>query len=166
MHKKNKIRNVNFLQRNWNRINENLNQVDIFGEPIQLRYKGKTTITSSLGGLMSLIFYLGLIFTSLQKFDSLRGGIQGTSEISIENVEVTNGSIIELQRSKFRSKDVKFGVNVRNGQTFDNDANPYFVFRAYSVDNELSIKQSIDIQRTVFNDKNHPYSQKWYSETF
>jgi hypothetical protein len=55
--------------------------------------------------------------------------------VHVRNNIATNSDIILMSSNGLDNNSLKVGINIRDGETFDNFANPYFVYRANIIDN-------------------------------
>ena len=67
--------------------------------------------------------------------------------------------------------DIKFGINLPEDlvDKFDNEVNPYFVYRAKVVDYSYKVKKQLKVVPCDFypyNSKSAPQNKIWYAKTF
>ena len=79
----------------------------------------------------------------------------------------TNDIIKELKPMKLsnlgvKTGDVVFGIN---RDDFDNEANPYFVYRAYAIDNLLNRKKTLNIRECKLTEDKDT-NQRWFNKSF
>ena len=77
--------------------------MDIYGSKVQLRYKGKTTFTSTTGGVLSILSFLlfgTCMYFKVIEFLGQNDGISSSSEIRTRLLEEdTNSEQSELKKS-------------------------------------------------------------------
>ena len=68
-----------------------------------------------------------------------------------------------LKKYGMDSSDIKFGVNTAD---FDNNRNPFFVYKASIIKNDGTFKQSLGIYECQFETKSNEIKNKFYAKTY
>jgi hypothetical protein len=81
-----------------------------------------------------------------------------------------NEEMVNLREHGIRAGDIQFGINMpllesQGGYGLDNNANPYFVYRAFMVDNVHNKKNEVGVYKCNFQQKNAAYEQNLVDDT-
>ena len=89
-----------------------IKNLDIFGEAITLKHKGQSTVNTKLGGFLTVIVFLCMIFFTYGRLYRLVLG-----EKIIESVEYNTRAASSEEKLFFHENgiekgDIKFGINL------------------------------------------------------
>ena len=120
---------------------------DLFGEPIKLRYRGRTTVHTTSGGFLSCLFVLVWVYFTETKVMEYIGGQSGqlSTTMIINNIAKQN-NLVSLKESGFDERSLMVGVNTPEDEKFDNEVNKFFVYRAFMIDNQHNEVANVKIK--------------------
>lgn len=120
---------------------------DLFGEPIKLRYRGRTTVQTTSGGFLSCLFVLVWVYFTETKVMEYIGGQSGqlSTTMIINNIAKQN-NLVSLKENGFDERSLMVGVNTPEDEKFDNEVNKFFVYRAFMIDNQHNEVANVKIK--------------------
>ena len=139
---------------------------DFLGDFVQLRYKGRRTIHSVYGGFLSCIAASCILYFMIHKIDNfIEGNRNSIESVNVRNNIAMNDDVILLSDYGLTDKSLKVGINIKDGETFNNLANPYFVYRAYIINNMHEEKFEVKLSPCEVTDSSY-YNQNFHSTGF
>ena len=94
-----------------------------------------------MGGFLSLgCFCIWFYIFAIEVSNVFYGNKAELSSVMITNDIAKNEELIQLKEYGISQNTIKVGVNIKDEKEFDNEANKYFVYRAYVIDNDHEVK--------------------------